>query len=89
MLPITTLELFGKSTAISSNNFRSSNYPSDFEELGPSTGQNMARKGKVNISLYLFRKILIDNIIDNFYYTTGVPESFLHVLLASKIKYYS
>ena len=27
--------------------------------------------------------------MDNFYSTTGVPESFLHVLLASKIKYYS
>ena len=49
----------------------------------------MARKGKDNISLYLSRKILIDNIMDNFYSTTGVPESFLHVLLASKIKYYS
>ena len=27
--------------------------------------------------------------MDKFYSTTGVPESFLHVLLASKIKYYS
>jgi len=27
--------------------------------------------------------------MDSFYSTTGVPESFLHVLLASKIKYYS
>ena len=88
MLPITILEWFGRSTSISSNTFRSSNYPSDFEELGPSTGQNMARKGKDNISLHLSTELLYNKMY-KFYSSTGVPESFQHVLLASKIKYYS
>ena len=48
----------------------------------------MARKGKDNISLHLSTELLYNKMY-KFYSSTGVPESFQHVLLASKIKYYS